>query len=174
MQAGWQYVRQEVAAADSTNLLGGSNSDWGNREARGRGIPILPGTRGIVLAFIGDHATNPNNGTASVKVSLYRSGGPAQAVQSFDLTVGNQLANYKPTGTTKSTTAKWVDTIIPSVATPSNYWLAEPMIFGGLADNVAAIGVKTYGAAFITVEVTALGSGIILDVLMSGIDDAES
>jgi hypothetical protein len=40
---------------------------------------------------------------------------------------------------------------------------------GVLADNVACIALKTYGAAWITAEITVLGTGLILDVLMAPI-----
>ncbi len=165
-QPSWQYVREAVAAADSTGLLTTTNSDWGQRSTT-RGLAIPGGAKAVILGFIGDHASNPEDGTATVKISLYRSGGPAQIVQSFDLIVGGQKVNFKPRRADANTTAKWVETITPNATDPASYWISDPVIVGVKADNAACIAVKTYGAAYVTVEITALGTGIILDVLMA-------
>ena len=165
-QPSWQYIREAVAAADSSGLLDDTNSDWGNRsEERGKAIPS--GAKAIILAFIGDHASDPEDGEATIKVSLYRSGGPAQVVQSFDLTVGGQLCNFKPRREDANATAKWVDGIVQNASDPASYWISTPQIVGVLDDNVACIAIHTYGAAHVTVEVTALDSGLSLDALMA-------
>jgi len=166
-QPSWQYVREAVDTADSGgDLLGTTNSDWGQR-SMARGLDIPGGAKAIILAFIGDHATEPEDGEATIKVSLYRSGGPAQVVQSFDLTVGGQACNFKPRREDANATAKWVDEIVPNASDPASYWISTPEIVGVLDDNVACIAIHTYGAAHMTVEVTALDSGLSLDVLMA-------
>ena len=101
---------------------------------------------------------------------MYRSGGPAQAAQSFDLIVGGQKVLLKPKRSTANATAKWVETITPYAADPASYWISAPEIVGVKADNAACIAIKTYGAAYVTVEITALSVGLSLDVLMSPVD----
>lgn len=170
-QTPWKPIRTAVATADS-GPLDASNSDWENRSLT-RGCAITPGTQAVLLSFIGDHATDPATKTATVKVSVYRYGGPAQVVQSYDLVVGDQLVVKKPYEADANATAKWVDEIVADDADPAAYYVSSansPEIFGVLTNNVAGVAVKTFGAAWITVEITALAAGLILDVLMAEVD----
>ena len=166
-QAPWEYIRQEVAAADATGLLDKDNSNWDKRNATGRCKRIPHGAKAILIAFIGDHATDPEDGTATVKLTGYRSGGPAQVIGTYAIGIGGQLVAKKPGKTAANATAKWAETITET----SQYWITAPEIVGVLADNVACIALKTYGFSDITAEVTALGTGLTLDVLMAPIDD---
>jgi hypothetical protein len=173
-QAAWEYVREGAAADGGGTLLGTTNSDWGQRAAQGHGLAIPAHARAILLAFIGNHASDPENGTATVKVTFYRSSGPAQLVQSLDLTFGGQRARFKPRRSTDSgALAKWAENIIPSAAAPTSYWISDPVIVGAAAasDNAACVAIKTYGAAYCTVEVTVVSAGITVDVLMAAIDE---
>lgn len=165
-QQRFTYIREAVAAADSSGLLTTTNRNWGGR-SQTLGKPIPPDTQALELLFIGDHATDPNNLAATVKVWAYPLDGPAHLVKAFDLTVGQCQVVTKPTGNTAAgTAARWVDTIAPDDADPTNYWADDPYIVGTETDGIASIWFNTYGAAHITVEITALAAGLSLDVLM--------
>ncbi|MFH0981799.1 MAG: hypothetical protein V2A79_09700 [Planctomycetota bacterium] len=166
-QAPWDYIRQEVATADASGLLTTTNSNWDERETQGRGKAIGPGAKALLLAFIGDHAADPAALTARIKFSIYRSGGPAHVLGTYDIVIGGQAVVLKPRKITANATAKWADTITEV----SQYWIAAPELVGVLANNVALIAVKTYGAAYITAEITALDAGLSLDVLLAPIDE---
>jgi hypothetical protein len=164
-QAPWKVLRASVAAADSTGLLTTTNSNWHARpEARGKAIP--QGAQALLITFIGDHASDPEDGTATVKLTAYRSGGPAQVVGTYTVTIGGQKVVTNPVTNVAEATAKYAETI----AETSTYWITPPEIVGALADNVACLALKVYGAAFIVAEVTALSAGLTLDILMSPID----
>ena len=167
-QAAWRALRLAVAAADSTGLLTTTNSNWHARPLT-RGTRVPQGAKALLVAFIGDHVTNPEDGTATVKFTAYRNGGPAQTIGTYTLVIGGQKVILKPTDPTKAAnaTAKWAETISQT----SEYWVSTPQIIGVLADNVACLAIKTYGAAFIVAEVTALSAGLTLDILMAPIDD---
>lgn len=168
-QAQWSYIREAVSSADSSGLLTTTNSNW-DAKSTTRGMPIPAGAQALQLVFIGDHASDPEDKTATVKVTVYDPDGPAMVVQAFDLTVGGQKVLRKPRRSVANATAKWVETIVPSAADPAHYWFTEPTILGVKTDNVASIAFKTYGAAYMTVEITALAAGLILDVLSRPID----
>jgi hypothetical protein len=169
-QMAWEYIREAVTAADSTGLLTTTNSNWGARPLT-RGKSIYPGAVAVLIAFIGDHVTDPEDRTATVKLTAHRSGGPAQVIQSFDIIIGGQKVLKKPGRTAANATAKWAESIVPNATDPASYWISQPEIVGVLADNVACIALKTYGAAWITAEITVLGTGLILDVLMAPIGE---
>jgi hypothetical protein len=166
-QRAWEYIRKGVSAADSTGLLATTNSDWGNREKVNRGHIIPTTAKALLIAFIGDHASDPEDGVATIKLTAYRQGGPAQVIGTYEIVIGGQKVNFRPGYAAATATAKWAETITED----SNYWIVAPQIFGVLADNVACLAIRTYGAAYVTAEVTALGTGITLDVLMSPLDD---
>lgn len=165
-QAPWEYIREAVAAADSAGLLATTNSNWDERNTKGRCKRIPHGAKALLITFIGDHATNPEDGTATIKFSAYRSGGPAQVIGTYTIVIGGKLVVMKPGRIVANATAKWAE----SVVGVSEYWITAPEIIGALADNVACLAVKTYGFSDITAEITALSAGIILDVLMAPID----
>ena len=165
-QAPWQVLRAGVAAADATGLLTTTNSNWDDRPAT-RGKLIPHGSQAVLLTFMGDHAVDPEDGTATVKLTAYRQNGPAQIVGTYGVTIGGQKVVCNPATGVVEATAKYAETITET----STYWITDPEIVGVLTDNVACLAVKTYGAAFIVAEVTALSAGLTLDVLMSPIDN---
>ena len=166
-QATMHYLR-EGAGADSTNLLGATNSDWGYREVNSRGHYIPSGTKALLFSFIGNHATDPDDGTAQVKFSIYMAGGVAHAVGTYNLVFGDLRCNFKPRRTT-ATAAK--SKYAENITQVSENWIATPLISCTGTDTCALIALKTYCAAFITAEILAVSAGITVDVLMKAINE---
>ena len=140
--------------------------EWGTE--RFRNIPANASV--IYLAFMGAKSDDPNNGTASVFIHLYRKKGPAQLVGDYDLVVGDQDVvryPYPPYATIAK--KNWVDTITINGTSP---WIQDPNSVGNVADGIAMLRIPVFGAAGINVEVDAVGSGITLDVLMSSSNQA--
>jgi len=167
-QAPWEFLRESVAAAESSNLIVLQNANWDQRAAQSRGAVIPREAQALLIAFVGDEAAaaDPNDNTATVKFWMYRMGGPAQVVGTYTISIGGQLVVQSPRRATARTNAHWADTI----AQTSEYWISTPKITQVVADNVATLYIPTYGAAYITAEVTALGTGLTLDVMMSAIN----
>ena len=136
--------------------------EWGTE--RYRDIP--PNAVNIFLAFMGAHASDPNDGTASVYIYMYRKRGPAQLVGDYDLIVGDQDVIRYPYAPYEGVLLKnWVDTITINGTSP---WIQTPNIIGSAAaEGIAMLRIPTFGYAGILVEVDAVSSGITLDVLMS-------
>jgi hypothetical protein len=163
-QAPPAVLRSGMASADTP--LGVSNSDWGNRpKTKGKQIDV--GTRAVLLSFLMTNASDANNKTAQVRILLYRSGGPAQVVGTYDLTCGNQAVNVKPGTNTAVTTSKWVDTI---AVNGTESWIeGATQIVGNLAENVAQLAIKVYGCAFIAIELVSISASTTLDAYIAPI-----
>lgn len=167
----WLPIREAVAAADSTLLLGNTshNTDWDSAPS-GRYRDLPAPLSGFYLGFIGNHASDPDAGTATVKVWLYFRDGPAMFGGEFTLTVGKQKVNRfpYPVGTyakLATTTAKYVDTI----SVTSQRWAKTFTVINGAGDDqMALLSVHGAGACRVLVEVTALSAGLSLTVLMCG------
>jgi len=156
---GWTFTATGTTPTKWTNSS--VMEEWGTE--RGRLIPVNAET--VFLAFMGAHASDPNNGIASIKIYLYRRRGPAMLVGEYDLTVGDQDVIRYPYPPYETVLKKnYVDKIVRV----ESDWIQEPQIVGGDTDDgIAMLRIPTFGAEFILVEVDSVGSGIALDVLMS-------
>ncbi|MCP4992658.1 MAG: hypothetical protein GY934_02555 [Gammaproteobacteria bacterium] len=164
-QSGWDFIREGVATADSTNLIALHNAHWRARASQSRGIAIPRESQALLVAFVGDEAAaaDPNDNTATVKFWMYRTGGSAQIVGTYTISIGGQNVVQGPRRSAARTNAHWADTITES----SEYWIASPKVTQVYDDNVATLYIPTFGAAYVVAEVTVLGSGLTLDVMMS-------
>jgi len=164
-QDGSEFVAIRTGAAAVATPTKWTNSsvveEWGTE--RGRLIPC--NAENIFLAFMAAHASDPNNGTASIKIYMYRRNGPAQFVGDYDLVCGDlDVVRYPYPPYEGILKKNYIDTI---TRRESN-WIQEPEIVGGDSDNgIAMLRIPTHGYEWILVEVDAVGSGITLDVLMS-------
>ena len=163
----WHYLREGVTT-ESSGLLTTTNSDWGYREANSRGHRIPSGARALLFSFIGNHASDPDDGTAQVKFSIHMAGGVAHAVGTYNLVFGDLRCVFKPRKTT-ATLAK--SKYAESIAQVSENWIATPQISGVGTDTCALLAVKTYCAAYVTAEILAVSAGITVDVLMKAINE---
>jgi hypothetical protein len=164
-QNGYEYIRKVVSAADSSTL-GATNSDWGQRAAYSHGIDIPSGTQAVLISVIGNHASDPDDGTASVKFYMYRSGGPAQLVGTWQFTIGDLRCNLKPRDSTQQgAKSKWAE----SATLTSQNWISTPLIVGSGTDTCVVLKIPTYGYAYITAEVTAITAAHTVDILMSAV-----
>ena len=167
-QAPWRVLRAGISAVDNP-LITTTTGNWDARPLT-KGQPIPHGALALFLAVIGDHVTDPEDSTVTIKFTAFRQGGPAQVIGTYVFTIGGQKVTLHPAASpaTASTTMKYAENIAES-GVP--YWIADPQIVGNLADNMACIALKTYGAAFIAAEVTAIDAGLTVDVIMSPVDN---
>jgi hypothetical protein len=168
-QSPWLYLREGIGE-EATDLLGATNSDWGSRDANSRGREIPSETRALLFSFIGNHATNPDNALAQVKLSMYMAGGVALVVGTYNLIFGDLRCVYKPRRYTDGATgakSKYAE----DIAEVSQNWIATPQISGNGTDTCAILAVKTYCAAYVTAEILSVGTGITVDVLMKAINE---
>jgi hypothetical protein len=164
-QDGWEYIRKVVAAADSSTL-GATNSDWGQRKAYSHGQEIPSGTEAVLISLIGNHATDPDDGTCSVRFYMYRNGGPAQLVGTYAFVFGDLRCNLKPRDSTQQgAKSKWAE----SATLTSQNWISTPLIVGSGTDTCVMLKIPTYGFAYITAEVTAITASHTVDILMSAL-----
>lgn len=169
-QDGWEYIRKVVSAVD-TDVLSVSNSDWGQRAQYSHGREIPTDTEAVLISVIGNHATDPNAGTCSIKFSMYRSGGPAVTVGTYAFTIGELAVNLKPRDATQQgEKSKWAE----SATETSANWLTPPEIVASGTDGCVMIKIPTYGFAYITAEVTAITASHTVDILMSALSTGES
>lgn len=188
LKIGTKYTIQNWITADDFTNVGGQNNDgtefvatrsgaasvatpttWANSSVleewgteRGRLIPC--NAENVFLAFMAAHASDPNNGTASINIYLYRRNGPAQFVGDYDLICGDlDVVRYPYPPYEGILKKNYIDTITKV----SSQWISDPEIISGGADGIAMIRIPTHGYEWILVEVDAVSSGITLDVLMS-------
>ena len=164
-QDGWDYIRKVVSAAD-TDTLGATNSDWGQRKTYSHGTEIPTNTEAILVSVIGNHASDPDDGTVSIKFYMYRSGGVAQVVGTYAFTFGDLRVNLKPKDSTQQgAKSKWAE----SATETSQNWISRPEIVGSGTDTCVMLKIPTYGAAYVAAEVTAITAAHTADVLMSAL-----
>ena len=159
------FVATRTGAAAVATPTKWSNSsvleEWGTE--RGRLIPC--NAENVFLAFMAAHASDPNNGTASINIYMYRRNGPAQLVGDYDLVCGDLDVVRYPYPPYEGVLKKnYIDTI----RRVDSAWIDGPKVVGGDGnDEIAMLRIPTHGYEWILVEVDAVSSGITLDVLMS-------
>lgn len=163
----WFKLR-DATGADSSGTLTTSNADWDNRPTS-RLWYIPQSMSGLYLALIGHHASDPNNGTATVKVWFYRDKGPAEYGGTFVFTIGQQAVvryPFSPYATTA--TAKYADTI----AITDQRWAQTFTVVNGTLgnDQFAYLKVHSDGATAIVVEVTGVSAGLTVTPIITGRD----
>jgi len=165
LQTNWEYIRKVVATADSSGLLTTTNSNWEERETQSRGRDIPSGAEAVLISVIGNHASDPDDKTCTIKFSMYRAGGVAQTVGTYVFTIGDLRCINKPRAASASLAAlsKWAE----SISETSNNWIDQPSIECAEADGAAMLKINTYGAAYITAEITSVGAATTFDVLMT-------
>lgn len=150
----WQLFRGYEDTVDAA-LIAATGIAWGQIPA-GQAISVPPGMQGILIAFVGDHATDPNNLTAVANLWAYRSRGFGQMVGTYTLTVGNLGISKEPWDLGEvNATAKYVDSIVES----DPNWLATPKILGK-ANQCAVMGIKTYDYTTWVIEFSAIDAGL--------------
>jgi len=184
LKIGTTYTLQNWISADDFSNVGAINLDghvfqatgttpttWTNSSVveehgteRFRLIP--PNWVNLYLAFMGSHASEPNDGTASVYIYMYKKHGPAQYVGDYNLVVGDMDVVRYPYAPYDGVSLKnWVNTI----TLVAEQWIQTPdIIASGTNEGVAMLRIPTFGFYGILVEVDAVSAGITLDVLVSG------
>lgn len=155
----WQLFRDYVNAADNPLIAAGGIA-WTQIPA-GTTLGVPYGMQGILLAFIGDHASDPNDLVAVANLWAYRSRGFGQMVGTYTLTVGNLAISQEPwdLGETNAT-AKYIDSIVES----DPQWLSTPKILAR-ADHAAIMGITTYDFTTWAIEFSSVGVGLSVATL---------
>lgn len=151
----WLKVRDKVAA-DDTGTIGVNNADWANRPVA-RGCRIPQGANKVVLALIGDHASDPDGLTVDLTVWGYAKEGPAHYLHSATWTIGNTKVVREPfyKGVV-SAIEKYADTI----SAETERWLENAVAVNSGNNQIAMLVIDVRFLDFLAVEVTSLDEGL--------------
>lgn len=159
----WVKVRDKVAT-DDTSTIGATTANWDNFPSA-RGMSVPQNAVGIVLALIGDHLTNPENGTATLTVWGYAERGPAHFICSAVWTIGATTVVKEPfMNGAASATEKYADTI----GAITQRWLHQANAFNNEGNNeIAMLRIDAGPVVKIVVEVTGLSVGLSVTPIMT-------